>query len=59
MAVDQGTVCIHYGPYQIGETKLKGDNPGITICTAQPGNNVKSVFEVKLQVYSILAIQNL
>jgi len=43
--VDQGTVCIHYGPYQIGETKLKGDNPGITICTAQPGNNVKSVFE--------------
>ena len=43
--VDQGTVCIHYGPYQIGETKLRGDNPGITICTAQPGNNVKSVFE--------------
>lgn len=42
--VDQGTVCIHYGPYQIGDTKLKGDNPGITICTAQPGNNVKSVF---------------
>jgi len=43
--VDQGTVCIHYGPYQIGDTKLKGDNPGITICTAQPGNNVKSVFD--------------
>jgi len=43
--VDQGTVCIHYGPYQIGETKLRGDNPGITICTTQPGNNVKSVFE--------------
>lgn len=43
--VDQGTVCIHYGPYQIGETKLRGDNPGITICTPQPGNNVKSVFE--------------
>jgi murein hydrolase activator len=43
--VDQGTVCIHYGPYQIGETKLRGDNPGITICTAQPGNNVKSVFD--------------
>ena len=43
--VDQGTVCIHYGPYQIGETKLRGDNPGITICTVQPGNNVKSVFE--------------
>jgi murein hydrolase activator len=43
--VDQGTVCIHYGPYQIGDTKLKGDNPGITICTAQAGNNVKSVFD--------------
>jgi len=43
--VDQGIVCIHYGPYQIGETKLRGDNPGITICTAQPGNNVKSVFD--------------
>ncbi|HEX3166284.1 MAG TPA: peptidoglycan DD-metalloendopeptidase family protein [Chitinophagaceae bacterium] len=43
--VDQGTVCIHYGPYQIGDTKLKGDNPGITICTPQPGNNVKSVFD--------------
>ena len=26
-------------------TKLKGDNPGITICTPQPGNNVKSVFD--------------
>jgi len=42
--VDEGTVCIHYGPYQIEKTKLKGDNPGITICTPQPGNNVKSVF---------------
>ena len=43
--VDQGTVCIHYGPYQIEETKIKGDNPGITICTPQPGNSVKSVFD--------------
>jgi len=43
--VDQGYVCIHFGSYQIGETKLKGDNPGITICTPQPGINVKSVFD--------------
>lgn len=43
--VDQGYVCIHFGPYTIGETKLKGDNPGITICTPQPGTNVKAVFE--------------
>ncbi|HEX6172227.1 MAG TPA: peptidoglycan DD-metalloendopeptidase family protein [Chitinophagaceae bacterium] len=43
--VDQGYVCIHYGPYTIPDTKLKGDNPGITICTQQPGTNVKSVFD--------------
>jgi septal ring factor EnvC (AmiA/AmiB activator) len=42
--VDQGYVCIHFGPYQIGDTKLKGDNPGITICTSSAGVNVKSVF---------------
>jgi septal ring factor EnvC (AmiA/AmiB activator) len=43
--VDQGYVCIHYGSYTIEGTKLKGDNPGITICTPQPGINVKSVFD--------------
>ena len=43
--VDQGSVCVHFGSYQIPETKLKGDNPGITICTAQPGGNVKAVFD--------------
>ena len=43
--VDQGYVCVHFGSYQIGDTKLKGDNPGITICTPQPGINVKTVFE--------------
>lgn len=42
--VDQGYVCIHFGPYQIGDTKLKGDNPGLTICTPSAGMNVKSVF---------------
>ena len=43
--VDQGSVCVHFGPYQIPETKLKGDNPGITICTPHPGINVKAVFD--------------
>lgn len=41
--VDQGYVCEHYGPYQI--EKIKGVNPGITICTPQAGTNVKAVFE--------------
>ena len=42
--VDEGYVCVHFGSYQIGDTKLKGDNPGITICTQQAGVSVKSVF---------------
>ena len=42
--VDEGYVCVHFGSYQIGDTKLKGDNPGITICTQQASVNVKSVF---------------
>lgn len=43
--VDQGYVCIHYGYYEIENTKLKGNNPGITICTPNAGVNVKSVFD--------------
>lgn len=43
--VDQGYICTHFGTYQIENTKIKGDNAGITICTPQPGTNVKSVFE--------------
>lgn len=43
--VDQGYVCIHYGYYEIENTKLKGNNPGITICTPNAGINVKSVFD--------------
>jgi septal ring factor EnvC (AmiA/AmiB activator) len=43
--VDNGYVCIHFGSYTIEDTKLKGDNPGITICTPQAGINVKSVFD--------------
>ncbi len=43
--VDEGYVCLHYGPYQIGETKLKGDNGSTTICTANAGVTVKAVFD--------------
>lgn len=43
--VDQGYVCTHFGSYQIENTKIRGENGGITICTAQPGVNVKSVFD--------------
>lgn len=42
--VDNGFVSIHFGPYSIEGTLLKGDNPGITISTAV-GTTVKSVFE--------------
>ena len=42
--VDNGYVCIHFGSYMIEGTKLKGDNPGITICTPQAGISVKSIF---------------
>ena len=43
--VDQGYVCTEFGSYQIEGTKIKGENGGVTICTAQPGVNVKSVFD--------------
>lgn len=43
--VDNGYVCIHFGPYTIEGTGLRGNNPGITICTPQSGINVKSVFD--------------
>ncbi|HEX7845524.1 MAG TPA: peptidoglycan DD-metalloendopeptidase family protein [Chitinophagaceae bacterium] len=41
--VDKGYPSIHFGPYNIPETHLKGDNPGVTIAT-QYGASVKSVF---------------
>ena len=43
--VDQGYVCTHFGKYDIEGTKIKGENGGVTICTAQAGLSVKSVFE--------------
>jgi murein hydrolase activator len=42
--VDNGVVSIHFGPYEVEGTKLKGDNPGITIATPSAGMAVKSVF---------------
>jgi murein hydrolase activator len=43
--VDNGYVCINYGTYSIPGTSIKGDNPGITICTPSPGSAVKAVFD--------------
>ena len=42
--VDNGYVCIPFGVYTIEETKIRGDNPGLTICT-QKGSVVKAVFD--------------
>lgn len=42
--VDNGVPSIHFGPYSIEGTLLKGDNPGVTIST-QVGATVKSVFD--------------
>jgi septal ring factor EnvC (AmiA/AmiB activator) len=41
--VDNGFTSIHFGTYEIEGTKLRGDNPGITISTPA-GATVKSVF---------------
>jgi septal ring factor EnvC (AmiA/AmiB activator) len=43
--VDNGYVSIQYGTYEIPGTKIKGDNPGITINTPSPGTAVKAVFD--------------
>ena len=43
--VDNGVVSIHFGPYEVEGTKLRGDNPGITIATPSAGMAVKSVFD--------------
>lgn len=41
--VDKGYPSIHFGPYDIPGTKLRGNNPGVTIST-QYGASVKAVF---------------
>jgi septal ring factor EnvC (AmiA/AmiB activator) len=40
--VDNGYVSIHYGTYEIPGTRIKGDNPGITINTPIAGHKCKS-----------------
>jgi septal ring factor EnvC (AmiA/AmiB activator) len=42
--VDNGILKIPFGTYTIDGTKLKGDNPGLTIAT-QKGSSVKAVFD--------------
>ena len=39
---DQGIVSTHFGPYQVPDTKLKGDMPGIEI-SLPVGSNIKAV----------------
>lgn len=39
-----GVILIHYGTYNIPDTKITGENPGVTIGT-QIGSAVKAVFE--------------
>lgn len=43
--VDNGFVSVHYGPYTIEGTKLRDNNPGVTIATPNAGTSVKAVFE--------------
>lgn len=43
--VDNGFIAIPFGKYTIGDTKLKGNNPGITIATKSQGAPVKAVFD--------------
>ena len=42
--VDNGFVSIHFGNYTIEGTKLKNNNPGVTIATKEAGVPVKAVF---------------
>jgi len=43
--VDNGFVSVHFGPYTIEGTKLKDNNPGVTIATPNAGGSVKAVFD--------------
>src|SRR5205809_469405 len=43
--VDNGFVAVHFGPYTIEGTKLKDNNPGVTIATPNAGGSVKAVFD--------------
>lgn len=43
--VDNGLVLIHFGNYTIEGTKIRDNNPGVTIGTPNAGGPVKSVFD--------------
>jgi murein hydrolase activator len=42
--IDRGNIKIHYGTYSIPGTKLRGNNPGLTLETEQ-GSSVKAIFD--------------
>lgn len=42
--VDKGHIKIGYGTYSIPETKLKGNNPGLTLETEE-GSSVRAIFD--------------
>jgi len=42
--VEKGNIKIHYGMYEIPNTKIRGNNPGLTLET-EDGGVVKSIFE--------------
>jgi septal ring factor EnvC (AmiA/AmiB activator) len=42
--IEKGNIKIHFGTYSIEGTKLRGNNPGLTMET-EPGAVVKAVFE--------------
>lgn len=43
--VDNGLVLIHFGNYTIEGTKIRDNNPGVTIGTPNAGGSVRSVFD--------------
>jgi murein hydrolase activator len=43
--VDNGFVSVHFGIYTIEGTKIKDNNPGVTIATPNAGGPVKAVFD--------------
>jgi murein hydrolase activator len=43
--VDNGFVSVHFGVYTIEGTKIKDNNPGVTIATPNAGGSVKAVFD--------------
>ncbi len=43
--VDKAFVSVHFGLYTIEGTKIKNNNPGITIVTPESGAPVKAVFD--------------